>query len=261
MKIKSVVFLPCLLNLPTLLHGFNSKLPNFRPTTKIGIYGSSLTTHFRQYEQSTSKTPQSIRLFSSLEEDGSRKKKPRKNRRRARMMILAFRKVFVNLVSTPGRMIVRFRSLSKKGKVLMAMQTLTVMLLFGSIGRNVYARNYQMKNGLRASGPPVEVPYSNFLELVENSGSTTKKGLASPTVDNMRISQERIVYRLTQESSDSTGDGPSIKQLACYTNKIAASPELIETLHTHKVPFTAANRQRANNLAIAARTAILDFIC
>jgi ATP-dependent Zn protease len=133
-----------------------------------------------------------------------------------------------------------------------------VMLLFGSMGRSVYAKHHRIKNGL-ATGPPIEVPYSNFLELVENSGTTTKKGSTSPTVDNMRISPERIVYRLTQESSDDTGDSPSVKQLVCYTNKIAASPELIDTLHKNSIPFTAANRQRANNVAMAARAAILGF--
>jgi hypothetical protein len=258
MKTVSVIFLSCLLNLPTLLYGFNSKLPSFRSSTKKGRHCSSLTTQFRQSEQLKTKPSSATRLFSSLEEDGSKKKKPRNNRQRARILILAIRKVFGNLVATPGRTIVRFKSLSKKGKVLMAMQTLTVMLLFGSMGRSVYAKHHRIKNGL-ATGPPIEVPYSNFLELVENSGTTTKKGSTSPTVDNMRISPERIVYRLTQESSDDTGDSPSVKQLVCYTNKIAASPELIDTLHKNSIPFTAANRQRANNVAMAARAAILGF--
>ena len=199
------------------------------------------------------------RLFSSLEEDASKKKQPRNNRQRVRLIILSVQKLFVNLFSTPARMIAKFRSLSKKGRVLMAMQTLTVLLLFGSLGRSVYAKQNQMKNRLGLSGPPVEVPYSNFLELVENSGTGTKKGFTSPTIDNMRISAERITYRLTQESSDGSGNSPTTKQLICYTNKIAASPELIDTLHSHKIPFTAANRQRANNLAIAARSAILGF--
>jgi len=259
MKTISVIFLSCLLNLPTLIYGFHSKVPNLRSSTKKGRHALSMTMHFRQYDQSTTKPSSATRLFSSLEEDGSRKKQPRNKRRRARMLILALQKMLVNLVSTPGRMIVRFRSLSRKGKVLMAMQTLTLMLLFGSIGRSAYAKHHDMKNGLGASGPPIEVPYSNFLELVENSRTTTKKGFTSPTVDKMRISSERIVYRLTQQSLDDTGDSPSVKQLVCYTNKIAASPELIDTLHKHNIPFTAASRQRANNLAIAARTSILGF--
>ena len=136
----------------------------------------------------------------------------------------------------------------------MATQILIVMLMFGSVGRSVYTKHHAMKTGIGAA--PIEVPYSNFLELVKKSGTTTK-GVTSPTVNNMRISPERIVYRLTKESAASAGDSPSVKQLVCYTNKIAASPELIDTLHQNNIPFTAANRQRANNVLMAARTAIL----
>jgi len=139
----------------------------------------------------------------------------------------------------------------------MVMQLLTAMLLFGSVGRSTYVRR---GNGMM--GPPIEISYSNFLDLVENSGSTTKQGVTSPAVDNMRISPERIVYRLTKETtSDGTDENnpTTTKQLVCYTNKIAASPELIGTLRENNIPFTAANRKRANTLVVAARTAILGF--
>mmetsp|Transcript_18420 Transcript_18420/g.45655 ORF Transcript_18420/g.45655 Transcript_18420/m.45655 type:complete len:595 (+) Transcript_18420:225-2009(+) len=258
MKTVSVLCLSCLLNLPALLYGFNSITPKIQSPTRRDVGSSSLKTYFQQHEQFATKRSSATRLFSSVgDQPKKQKKQPRNNKGRARILILAIQKTLVNLVSAPAKMVVRFRSLSKKGKVLMAMQTLTIMLLFGSMGRSIYAKHNQIKNGLVA-GPPVEVPYSSFLELVENSG-TTKKGVTSPTVDNMRISPERIMYRLTQEAKDGTSDSPSVKQLVCYTNKIAASPDLIDTLHTNKIPFSAANRQRANNLAIAARTAILGF--
>eukprot|EP00751_Fragilariopsis_kerguelensis_P010017 CAMPEP_0170788500 /NCGR_PEP_ID=MMETSP0733-20121128/18994_1 /TAXON_ID=186038 /ORGANISM="Fragilariopsis kerguelensis, Strain L26-C5" /LENGTH=467 /DNA_ID=CAMNT_0011135067 /DNA_START=386 /DNA_END=1789 /DNA_ORIENTATION=- len=134
----------------------------------------------------------------------------------------------------------------------MALQTLILMLLFGSTGRSMYIS--QFKTG-SAVGPPIEVPYSNFLKLVEQSGT---KGSTSPRVDNVQISNERIIYRLTKVAT-SEDDSDSVKQLKCYTNKIAASPELIESLHKSNVPFSAANRQRANTLVVAARTAILGF--
>ena len=257
MRTLSVISLSCFLTNPSLSHAFHSKIPQYRLSEHELKCCSSLATNFRKNGRSTTKPSLGTQLFASLEEDESRKKPPRNNRGRARVLILAIQKVFATLFSTPSRMIVRFRSLSKKGKILMAMQTLTVMLFFGSMARTVYTKHYQMKNGLVA-GPPIEVPYSNFLELVEKSGTSTK-GVPSPTVDNMRISPERIVYRLTQESSDGTSNGPSRKQLICYTNKIAASPELIDNLYKNNIPFTAANRRRANNLAIAARTAILGF--
>lgn len=257
MKTFSVLILSCLLNLPVLLYGFNTVTQIARSPVREDGCSASLTTHLRTCEPSTTRSASSSRLFSSVGEEPNKEKRPRNNKRKARVLILAIQKTLANFLSAPGRMVVKFRSLSQKGKILMAMQALTIMLLFGSMGRSIYARQNQIRNGVYR-GPPIEVPYSNFLELVKNSG-TTKKGVTSPTVDNMRISPDRIVYRLTKESSDSPNDSPSIKQLTCYTNKIAASPELIDTLHNNKIPFTAANRQRANNLAIAARTAILGF--
>jgi hypothetical protein len=258
MKTTFLIFLSCLLNIPVLLYGFNTKTPNFRLSKKIGQHAPSMISHLGKSDQRKTRPSTATRLFSSLDENGRRKKQPRNNKQFARVLILAIQKVFANLVSTPGKMIVRFKSLSKKGRVLMSIQTLTVMLLFGSIGKSAYVKHNQIRNGL-VSGPPIEVPYSNFLDLVKNSGTTTKKGVKSPTVDNMRISPERILYRLTQESRDENGGSSSVKQLVCYTNKIAASPELIDTLHKSNIPFSAANRQRANNLAIAARSAILGF--
>lgn len=257
MKTFSVLILSCLLNLPALLHGFNTLAPAVRSPVGRDGRTNSLTTNLRKDEQSTTKSGSASRLFSSVGEEPNKGKQPRNNKRKAKVLILAIQKTIANFLSAPGRMIVKFRSLSKKGKILMAMQALTIMLLFGSMGRSIYARQNQVRNGVYR-GPPIEVPYSNFLELVENSGAT-KKGVTSPTVDNMRISPDRIVYRLTKESAESSSDSPSIKQLTCYTNKISASPELIDTLHNNKIPFTAANRKRANNIAMAARTAILGF--
>ena len=124
--------------------------------------------------------------------------------------------------------------------------------LFGSAGRTLYSRHYERTTGI-AAGPPVEVSYSSFLDLAEQSGS--RRG-SSPNVENVQISPDRIVYRLTKEAPAGVG---GVKQLACYTNKVAASPELIDTLRKNDIPFSAANRQRANNLALAVRTAILGF--
>jgi len=265
MRNFSVLFLSCLFNLPTLLHGFNSKFPDFRSKVLVIENGRHVASrkssnhHVKYHEESItgpSIHSQPTALFSTMDGDGSNEKQPRNNKQLPRKLVIAFRKAIVHFASAPGRFVVRFKSLSKKGKMLMATQLLTVMLLFGSVGRSAYVRRNQMRSGI--AGPPIEISYSNFLDLVESSGSTSK-GVTSPTVDNMRISPERIVYRLTKESSDTDGENPTVKQLVCYTNKVAASPELIDTLRENNIPFAAANRQRANTLVVVARTAILGF--
>ena len=189
-------------------------------------------------------------LFASLENGN---KKPRKSGRKFILALQkAFLKSFAKLVLTPRKLVTRFKLLSRRGKALVAVQTLTLLLLFGSAGRSLYSKHHERTTGI-AAGPPIEVSYSNFLDLAEQSGS--RRG-TSPNMENVQISPDRIVYRLTKEA---TPDDNAVKQLACYTNKVAASPELIDTLRKNDIPFTAANRQRANNLALAVRTAILGF--
>jgi ATP-dependent Zn protease len=152
----------------------------------------------------------------------------------------------------PRRYIAKFRSLSKKGKMIMAVQFLVISMIFGTVGKSAYTKVYPNNGG--STSPPMEVAYSSFLDIIEQSGSSRTGG--SVIVDNVRISPERIVYRLTKESTNAEDDR---KQMVCYTNKVAASPELIDVLHKNGVPFAAAPRQRANTLAMTARTAILGF--
>jgi hypothetical protein len=239
-KMKTLLSVVFMLYLPILVSAFHQS--NI-PVSRLITYPSQSLPYASSFVGKQTTTPKS--LFASL--DDGNKKEPRKL---GRKFILALQKTFIKLWLTPRKTITRFKSLSKKGKALMAMQTFILMLLFGSAGRNIYVKHHQFSTGI--GGPPIEVPYSNFLDFVEESGT---KGSTSPRVDNVRISNERIIYRLTK---DATPDEVA-KQRVCYTNKVAASPELIESLQKSKIPFSAANRQRTNTLVVAARTAILGF--
>ena len=231
-----------MLYLPILISAFHqSKIP----VSRLITYPSQSLPYASSFVGQHTTTPKSSTLSASL--DDGNEKEPRKL---GRKFILALQKTFIKLWLTPRKTITRFKSLSKKGKALMAMQTLILILLFGSAGRNIYVKNHQFRTGI--GGPPIEVPYSNFLDFVEESGT---KGSTSPRIDNVRIGNERIIYRLTK---DATPDEVA-KQRVCYTNKVAASPELIESLQKSNIPFSAANRQRANTLVVVARTAILGF--
>lgn len=194
-------------------------------------------------------TAKSSKLFGSSIEDGN-KKEPRKF---SRKLVLTLRRIATKMLSTPRYFYAVWRKASTKGKTIMAMQMMIIMLLFGSASRNIYTKHRQLKTGF--TGPPVEVPYSSFLSLVEQSGSGSKEG-TFPRVDNVRISNDRIIYRVTK---DPTTENDSVKQLVCYTNKISAPPELVESLQKNSIPFSAANRQRTATLVVVARTAILGF--
>jgi cell division protease FtsH len=130
------------------------------------------------------------------------------------------------------------------------MQALIFTLIIGSLGRKIYVKHSH--HGPDSTGPPIELAYSSFLDLVDQAGS---KGVTSVVVDNVRIGPDRIIYRLTKEA---TADSDS-KKMVAYTRKVAASPELIQHLRSNEIPFTAAPQPRTNSLAIVARTAILGF--
>ncbi|KAL3929550.1 MAG: hypothetical protein SGBAC_012160 [Bacillariaceae sp.] len=102
-------------------------------------------------------------------------------------------------------------------------------------------------------GPPIEVPYSTFLNLIEESGN---KGGNGVKVETVRIGEDRFVYSLTKNSAN-YGEA---KQITAYTRKVMASPGLIDQLQANNIQFGAAPQKRsANTIAIVARSAMLLF--
>jgi ATP-dependent Zn protease len=157
----------------------------------------------------------------------------------------------------------KFQSLSKKGKVIVAIQAFIFALVMGGMTKSVYVNHYQPAS---STGPPMELPYSRFLDLVEQSGSTATSTMtrgtsaavaAAPTVimDNVRIGPEKLVYRLRQQVAGEEKE----KSMVCYTHQVAASSELIDTLRKNGIPFAAAPRQRVNTVGMAIRTVIVGF--
>jgi hypothetical protein len=175
------------------------------------------------------------------------------NQRRGQKLLLALRRCLLQCAVAPQRFLARFRSLSNRGKARVAMQLLAMALVFGGMAKGVYTKYYQP--AAAAAGPPIELPYSSFLDLVEQSGSTSTSRGTAVAVDNVRIGPEKVMYRLTQQVAGE--EEP--KSMVCYTHKVEASPELIDSLHKNGIPFAAAPRQRANTAGMALRTVILGF--
>lgn len=186
-------------------------------------------------------------LFSSPSspEDGlSPKKNP------VQKLIVILRQVLLRIKAFPPRFSARFSRLSRRAKAIVVMQALVIALIFGNVGKKAYS-NYQYSRGAGGgTGPPIELPYSNFLDLCEESGS--KSGVI---VDNLRIGTESVVYRITKEPTD----GSEAKRVIAYTRKVPASPELIQHLRKNDIPFTALPRPRANTVGLVVRGAILSF--
>ena len=229
--ILSIALLAC-----RSIHGFN--IPRQTSSPRVGFKNSGRH-NFAPNPATSSK------LFSSPEDGLTPRRNPGKK------IIQAIRRAFARFLSYPKNVSSKFSNLPRKVKRIVIIQIMVLTMLLGSIGRKVYIKYQQ--NGPSSTGPPIELAYSSFLDIVEQSGS---KGSKSVVVDNVRISPDRIFYRITKEG---TGKASGSESLFAYTRKVPASSELIQHLRSNDILFTAAPMKRANTFAVVARTAILGF--
>ena len=231
-----------LCDLPTALHGFQLPQQLQSPsqlTTPLRRLQSPCSSRIQQFQCPRPLSP----LFSSPD-DGLA---PDNNR--GKRLILAVRRVLTRVSTFPVRFATAFTKLSRRAKTLVVVQMLILTIVIGSLGKQVYTK--RQAGGMTAA--PIELAYSNFLDLVEESGSTKKDAVK---VDNVRIGPDRIIYRLTRESAS---DEEKARQMIAYSRKVSASPDLIQHLRSNEIPFAAAPQARANTIAVVARTAILGF--
>jgi ATP-dependent Zn protease len=230
----AVTFLSCF---PTSLDGFHLPI-------QVTQIPGRVTRHRSVYDKTLGDPPQvyCTRLCSS-NDDGVSPRNP------GRKIIAALQRITTRLVSLPMKASSRFSKLPRRAKSIIAMQALIVTLLCGSVGRKMYAKHHAQGVGTKS---PIELPYSSFLDLIEDSDP---KGKSSVIVDNVGISPEAIMYRVTKPETAEHEE----KQLVAYSRKVAASPELLDHLRTNKIPFTAARQRRANSLGVAVRTVVLGF--
>lgn len=83
-----------------------------------------------------------------------------------RKVLVLLRQTFLRIKSYPPRFAARFSKLSRRAKVLVAVQIFTLTLIFGSIGKKAVS-NYQYSRGIGSMGPPIEIPYSSFQRISE----------------------------------------------------------------------------------------------
>jgi hypothetical protein len=232
-----------LCSLPTALHGFQLPQQLQSPSQLTTPLSSRLQTpptmRNRQFQYPRPLSP----LFSSPD-DGLTP-----NNNRGKRLILAVRRALTRVSTFPVRFATGFTKLSRRAKTIVVMQMFILTMVVGSLGKQVYTK---MQTG-GTPAAPIELAYSNFLDLVEQSGSTKKDAVK---VDNVRIGPDQIIYRLTKES---TSVDEKARQMIAYTRKVSASPDLIQHLRSNEISFGAAPQARTNTIALVARTAILGF--
>ena len=207
-------------------------------------------------------------LFSSA--NGSSQEQEGGNSPNKRQSIQAMKGIITKIlrffITAPNKFMAYYRRLSKKGKIVLAMQLMTLGLLMGAAAKTTATAKANQANR------PVEVSYSTFLDLVDINGQGHKPGKhPALKLDNVIISKDRVGFRVVTDQEkhelalidkklvqkkDVSVIAPAESTRTIYAMKPLASQELIETLREHEVPFRAASTKGANTAANVARFSI-----
>ncbi len=138
-----------------------------RLVNRKGIISNSQT-HTYHGKHSTSLIMSSLNGKGKKENQSSKRRRLARKLNPVRLILSGFNKA--NKMKT--NFVTKFKSLSKKGKLLFSIQLFTLMLVLGTgtkqIIRNV--RGNSLGSVSAARSRPVEVPYSVFMDFVEKSG-------------------------------------------------------------------------------------------
>jgi len=170
--------------------------------------------------------------------------------------LLAARKAITRLMSKWTRSITHFRGLSRRAKLYVMTQLSIMLLVLGMFGRRAYVKYY---NPASTASPPIEIPYSTFLDFSEGKHKDVK-------ITNILIGPESIGYKLLRvdtEEQRRAVEGKSdevveIPQRMAYTRKVSASPDLLQHLRENDISFSAAPT-KTNYAAMSLRTVLLGF--
>lgn len=259
---------------------FQSRTCTERSVASLGIsYRSTRrepTAYYTTSSWSRKSGPVQFRLSSSSDSNNDSSPSPRRWRN-------PFVVVLKKLLAFQLKIKTQFKKLSKRGKQIVLAQTLLFALVFGGITKTAIRQ--------RLPPPPIEIAYSNFLELVEQQQRAGRGASSLPVLDNVRIGRDKIVYRLYRNNAEQSASikklsamppAPSPSKLtlfrsqlqrsklqkqvqrpflSAYTRKVPATPELVDALRKNDVAFSAALQPKGSVVGLAARTFLLGFYC
>lgn len=194
-------------------------------------------------------------LFSNAD-NGNRSEQDKPNKRNP---LILLQKAISRFTSNWIRFIARFRGMSRRAKIYVMTQCSILLLILGMFGRSTYLKYYNPSSA--SSSPPIEIPYSTFLDFSEGKHKDIK-------ITNLLIGPERIGFKLLKVDTEeqrralegklSQDTQVEIPQRSAFTRKISASPDLLSHLRNHNMPFSAAPT-KPNYAAMSLRTVLISF--
>jgi hypothetical protein len=245
-----------------------------------------------------------LQMSSSLESGGdttdgksnnNNKRRGQRGRGRRLPILRTLRNAPVSFVTAFNQFRTRFLAWPKRMKLMFTIQVILVTYLAGLVGQRMYHRYGYDHRPL----PPIEVSYSSFLDVLERqqqkktTGTTENGSLSVPTMNHVRIGEDRISYRLERTTTDGTESrlpielpnlsGKRLQQLlrqqqqqkargdetsyiSAYTRIVTnAPPGLIEQLRSNGVSFSAAaaasSSTTASIVSVTIRSLMMSFYC
>ena len=219
-----------------------------------------------------SSSPLSV-LFSSPNaaansgSNGESSKSPKNSGWRGKLNpIPRVRRTVAAIIAFQAQFRARFAALPKKAKLLVLAQLMAMGLVCGAVGRKAYMQG----RSVTAATRPVEVPYSVFMDLAEQSGRGHAPG-KNPAImiDNVVIGRDRVGFRVSQDEvkhqaalrdnklveKEDVAVRP-VNERKVYAMKPQASQDMIDFLRGNGIPFRAASTKGSNTAAVLARSAI-----
>ena len=265
LQITSPLFVPLHSN-----HGRPAVVPLTTNRYVPGVAcNGSIRCHQRSHAIENSRIRYSIApLFSSANGSSQEEEEGKSPKRRQPVQTIKgiIMKILRFFTTAPAKFMAYYRRLTKKGKIILAMQLMTLGILMGAAAKTTATAKANKANR------PVEVSYSTFLDLVDVNGKGHKAGKhPALKLDNVIISKDRVGFRVVTDKEkhelalidkklvqkeDVSVIAPAESTSTIYAMKPMASQELIETLREHEVPFRAASTKGANTAANVARFSI-----
>lgn len=203
---------------------------------------------------------------SQLESSGGGNDGSKKSPKKWGAPLQSLKRLILSLVSFVVSFPAKFKSLTKRGRIILSVQLLALGLVLGAGAKS--ARDARLRSAAR----PVEVGYSTFLDLVDVNGRGHTPG-KNPALklENVIIAKDRVGFRVVTDrekhaaalldkklvgANDVSVQEIPLSKKSVYAMKPPASQDLIDTLRERGVPFRAASTKASNSLATMARVSI-----
>lgn len=159
------------------------------------------------------------------------------------------KQAFIALVAFQATLRNRFTALSRKAQLIIVANLMALGLVCGTVAHNAMAPPPAPVETVKA----VEVPYSTFMDLAEESSRGTRSIFSKPkiAIDGVVIGSEKVEFQVKQNKE--------VHQV--YARKPQAPPDMIDFLRKNKIEFSApsVSSSPSNAAATLAQSAMGVF--